>query len=579
MEKAEKGKQSFLRENTLRWLWRSARGKRWYVAALLLAQTGLSLATIGYSLLFRDLIDRAAEKDQQAFLRCLGILTAVTVFQLVLRAINRWLDELSRSGIENSLKHRLFDTLLHKSYASVTQTHSAEWMNRLTSDTVVVANGLAQIIPNLGGMLVKMLGAFCVIMMLEPAFGMLIIPAGIMLMAVVRPFRPKLKRMHSEIQQSDGKLRVLLQERLDNLLIVSTFSQEKRSVDLADMQMQHHQNARMRRNRIVNICNTGFILAMKGMYLLGAAFSGIGIINGTVTFGTMTAVLQLIGQLQSPIAGLSGYVSQWYALLASAERLMEAEEFPETGEHEPVSEEDCLRFYREKFAGIHVNKLNFSYMDPEQDSVPAVTIRDLDIHIQKGEFIALIGHSGCGKSTLLKLLMCLYQPDSGSLQLLTNSSEGSRELTSADRHLFAYVPQGNQLMSGTIRQIITFYDEEKMRQEDHLWQALKIACADEFVAQLPQGLDTPLGEHGCGLSEGQIQRLAVARAIFSGRSILLLDEATSSLDEQTEARLLDNLRTMTDRTVLLVTHRPRACEICDRVVKLQSVGEYDSIGG
>ena len=189
------------------------------------------------------------------------------------------------------------------------------------------------------------------------------------------------------------------------------------------------------------------------------------------------------------------------------------------------------------------------------------------MEIRKGEFIALAGRSGCGKSTFLKLLMGIYQPDSGAFVLVEEGSE--RKLTAADRGLFAYVPQGNMLMSGTIREIVTFYDPQEMGQEEKIRQALRIACAEEFVDSLPQGLDTQLGEHGAGLSEGQIQRIAVARAIFSERPVLLLDEATSALDEHTEARLLDNLRSMTHKTVLIVTHRPRACEICDRVITLE----------
>jgi ATP-binding cassette subfamily B protein len=187
------------------------------------------------------------------------------------------------------------------------------------------------------------------------------------------------------------------------------------------------------------------------------------------------------------------------------------------------------------------------------------------VEVRKGEFLALAGPSGCGKSTLLKLLLCLYAPDSGELVMDTHGK--SRPLTAADRGLFAYVPQGNRLMSGTVRQALTFDDAEAMTREEKMWQALDTACAREFVAELPQGLDTVLGEQGAGLSEGQLQRLAVARAIFSGRPILLLDEATSALDGDAERRLLDNLRTMTDRTVVIVTHRPRALEVCDRVIR------------
>jgi ATP-binding cassette subfamily B protein len=198
-------------------------------------------------------------------------------------------------------------------------------------------------------------------------------------------------------------------------------------------------------------------------------------------------------------------------------------------------------------------------------------MRNVSLQIKKGEYVAFTGHSGCGKSTLLKLLMCLYPLDSGERFLLKN--DGSREnLTSRQHRLFAYVPQGNQLMSGTIREVIAFADKEKMRNGDKLNRAVKIACADEFLGETENGIDTVLGERGQGLSEGQMQRIAVARAIFSDNPILLLDESTSALDEQTEKRLLENLRSMTDKTVLIVTHRPAALNICDKIIRMTENG-------
>ena len=184
----------------------------------------------------------------------------------------------------------------------------------------------------------------------------------------------------------------------------------------------------------------------------------------------------------------------------------------------------------------------------------------------RGRSFIISGPSGVGKSTVLKLLMCLYSLDEGQRYLLTR--QGELPLTSGWRGLFSYVPQGNQLMSGTVREVVTFGDPEKMRQEEQIRKALKVACA-EFLDELPAGLDTLLGERGAGLSEGQMQRIAIARAIFSDRPVLLLDEATSALDEETELRLLDNLRSMTDKTVILVTHRPAALEIVDKVIRFE----------
>ncbi len=206
--------------------------------------------------------------------------------------------------------------------------------------------------------------------------------------------------------------------------------------------------------------------------------------------------------------------------------------------------------------------------EDEKTKMPVV-LKNISFEIRKGEYVAFTGYSGCGKSTLLKLMMCLYPLENGGRFLRAGEKI---PLTSEWNRLFAYVPQGNHLMSGTIREIVTFSDKNQMKDEIRINKALKIACADEFVSYLENGIDTMLGERGTGLSEGQMQRIAVARAIFSDNPILLFDEATSALDEQTERQLIENLRTMTDKTVVIVTHRPAALEICDKIFEFTGNG-------
>ena len=200
-----------------------------------------------------------------------------------------------------------------------------------------------------------------------------------------------------------------------------------------------------------------------------------------------------------------------------------------------------------------------------------VVMEHISLEIRKGEIVAFTGQSGCGKSTALKLLMCVYQPDAGERYYIDGRGNG-HSLSGAHRRLFAYVPQGNVLMSGSIREIVCFAEPDAGRDENRLWRALSIACADEFVGALDDGVDTLLGERGTGLSEGQMQRLAIARAVFSDSPVLLLDEATSALDVETEKRLLDNLRRLTNRTVVIVTHRPAVLSICDRVLRFTESG-------
>ena len=234
-----------------------------------------------------------------------------------------------------------------------------------------------------------------------------------------------------------------------------------------------------------------------------------------------------------------------------------------------LNRSESLKAEKQRKQGFHSENYENKFLKAEGSSGVSV-LSGLDLEIHKGEYVAFTGHSGCGKSTILKLLMSLYSLDSGE-QYIKGSNEGGiyeYPLTARWRGLFAYVPQGNQLMSGTIREVVAFGDKEKTGQEELLSQALRIACADEFVCSLENGLDTVLGERGGGLSEGQMQRLAIARAIFSGRPILMLDEATSALDERTEQKLLANLKAMTDKTVLIVTHRPAVLDICNKRVDM-----------
>ena len=262
-----------MKRKSTQWLWQVTSGKRRYVAMLAVLQLLLNLCVICYSLLFRNMIDRAVEQQLSGFFAALGILVAVAALQLLLRALSRWLEEYTRGNVENGVKHWLFSKLNRKTYAGIQQVHTGEWMNRLTSDTVVVADGITQILPYVLGIFVRMVGAFGMILVLEPLFGLLILPAGLIALVVARMLRPGMKRLHGAVQQADGNVRILLQERLDNQLIIRAFAQQERSVELADEQMAAHQPARMKHNKLHDI-----LLAAPG-YLVYTVFMIIKIKN------------------------------------------------------------------------------------------------------------------------------------------------------------------------------------------------------------------------------------------------------------------------------------------------------------
>lgn len=543
-------------KNTLQWLSIVTGKAKLLVGVLVAVQAVLSVSSIAFAFVLRRIINMAVQGASTGFRSSFVLLAGVIAAQIALGAVGRFLSEYTTTTVENRFKQRLFAALLTGNYASVTSVHSGEWMNRLTSDTTVVAGGVTQIVPGLIGMLVRLLGAVAAILWIEPRFLYILLPGGAAMMLLTYAFRKILKRLHKRIQETDGALRVFLQERLESLLIVRTFAKEHQTAAQAASLMEQHKAARMKRSNFSNLCNIGFAGAMNGAYLLGIGFCGYGILTGTMSYGNLMAIMQLVGQVQSPFANITGYLPRYYAMLASAERLMEAEAFAPDSEH-PLAEEKALEFYRTKLTALRLEHASFTYQPPvraeeEQPPMPVV-LKDIDLTIRKGEYIAFTGPSGCGKSTVLKLLMCLYPLDAGSRTLETAS--GTQPLTAAWRSLFAYVPQGNQLLSGTIRDIVSFGDPRKAQDDAGILRALRIACTEDFVQKLEKGLDTMLGEHGQGLSEGQMQRIAIARAVYSNHPILLLDEATSALDEATALRLLNNLRKMTDKTVILVTHR------------------------
>ncbi len=561
-----------MKDKTMSWLYRVPGRKKGLIAALAAVQAVTGATGVLYALLLRNIVNSAVAHDGGAFRRYVLFTVLLVCCQLALHAVIRWLSELSKSTLENTFKQRLTDTLLRKEYASVSSVHSGEWLNRLTNDTVVAANGYVEILPGLAGMAVRLVSALIVLIALDRIFALVLLPGGLLLALLTYAFRKALKRLHRQMQESDGRLRIFLQERIGSLMIVKAFGAENRTALEAAEKMRAHQGARMRKNRFSNLCGAGFGAAMHGMYLFGIIYCAYGILTGTQSYGTLIAVMQLVGQIQTPFASISGFLPRWYAMTASAERLMEAEQFAEeTATLQPLSAPEISECYHRRFESLCFRDARFSYPGEETLSVP----EGFDLEIRKGETVAFTGHSGCGKSTALKLMMALYPLDSGQ-RVIRFIDGAERTLTAAFRRLFAYVPQGSALMNGTIREVVSFADPAQSGDEERLRRALRIACAEEFAYALENGPDSELGERGSGLSEGQMQRLAIARAIFADSPILLLDEATSALDEDTEKRLLENLRRLTDKTVVIVTHRPAVLSICDRVLHFTENGVVES---
>ena len=572
---------------TLKWLYKVPGKHRAWVILLSIMHVVLGAFGVLYALLLKAIVDHAVAGERTLFFRCCVFFLLLELGRIVLVSINRRCTELAKATLENRFKAYLFEKILYGDHARVTATHSGEWLNRLTNDVVVVSNGYVDILPGLLGMAVRMLSALIMILFIDKWIAIVMIPIGLVLSFLTYLIRKRLKKMHKAIQETDGKLRIFMQESIESLMIIKSFGAEERTIADGEAKMGEHKKARMRRNTYSVLANVGYLLTMNGMYILGICYGGYGILAGTLSYGSLMAVSQLITQLQGPIVNITGLIPKVFTMSASAERLMEIEEYEVDGAGKSIGRETDGEKSDRKTSAAHnrakaaelyssleclgMRDIDFTYYAPatedgemSKENMMQV-LSGFSLEVRKGEFVAFSGPSGCGKSTVLKLLMCLYQPDQGALYLKSAGTE--RTLTAAERPLFAYVPQGNYLMSGTVREIVSFSDPDAADDTARIQKALKISCASAFVDEKELGVDSVLGERGSGLSEGQMQRIAIARAVFSERPVLLLDEATSGLDEETEKQLLSNLRTMTDKTVIIVTHRRAVMEACDRVVE------------
>ena len=443
------------------------------------------------------------------------------------------------------------------SYAQLTKHHSGDILNRLTSDVQTICDGVTGLLPNIVSLLTKLIASIVVMVQLDYIFALIFLGGGSLIALTTRFFRNYLKKIHKAAQEADGNVRSFFQESIASVLVIKVFNAYEQIIAKAKDLQEKNYKIRIKRATISIFANTGMQMAFSLGYLFAMVLGGIRVFQGHIDVGQMTAILQLVNQVQGPLTSLAGVLPRFYGIVASAERLIELEDYDdEFDTHEEIG--DTAEYY-EKLETIKFDSITFRYN------------RDLifdraSLTVNKGDFAAITGISGIGKSTLLKLLLGVIYPEGGKITVC--GSQGERLVDRATRNLFSYVPQGNMLLSGTLRENITFMCEGKTDEE--IMRAVEISCADEFISELPDGLETVIGERGMGLSEGQIQRIAIARAILYGAPILLLDEATSALDEVTEEKLLKNLRALQNRTCIIITHKPAALNVCNKEIRIDN---------
>lgn len=520
-----------------------------------------AFTSVAFALLCRGIIDSAVGGDRrQLVLYGAGMFGAIAA-ALTIRIVSNSLSERIRVRLEIVCRDHMILTLSHKKYAATSRFHSGELMNRLFHDVQIITDGVTTILPSFVLMVTKGIGAIAVLFVLSPVFTGLFLVGGLLIIGVTAIFRTKMKTLHKRVQQKAGVVRSYIQEVLESLLVVKIFAAENRVQSKAAELQEEYYKEQMRRRRISIWAGAGMGFAFEMAYLVALLLGASQIMAGTMTYGTLTAILQLVGQVQQPFANLSGLLPKYYSMIASTERLMELESLENEG---AVRQHNPSELYG-KMERICVENLAFSYGENP-------VLRDTSFSVEKGDFVSISGLSGGGKTTLFLLLMGVYEAGAGSLELAF--ADGSRQnLDEGTRSLFAWVPQGKYIFSGTLWDNIAFLQEDVT--EERMMRAVRLACVDDFLDTLPDGLQTVVGERGFGLSEGQVQRVAIARALLSDAPILMLDEATSALDDQTELHVLENISSLSEKTCFVVTHRKAAIGFCNRhlVVDDGRVGE------
>ena len=536
------------------WILRQVRSRIPAILLLIAAQVVQALFTVYFALGTRAVIDAATSGDKDLFMRaCLqqGAIIFITVFCLVLA---RHLHDRLAMSLEIDWKKRLLHGLLHGDFAAISHYHSAELLNRLNNDVSKVNNGVLTILPEAAAMVAKLLAAVLVLGSLDIKFTLLIAAVGLLVFAVTTAIRRKLKNLNKIVSQHDGKVSGFLQETMEKLLMVQAMDVSTEVERRSDGLLKTRFGFQRKRKNISLVTYTCIRLMVYGTSFVALIWSANRILLGEITFGSLTAVTTLVSQLQAPFTQLSGVLPQYLSMIASAERLMELEEIL----GEPVAAKEDVRKVYQDMRAVKAEGICFAY---DRDQI----LNDAAFTLNKGDFAVIAGHSGIGKSTLLKLLLGVFQPKSG--RLYADAGDVELPLDRSTRGLFAYVPQGNLLLSGTLRDNLTITNPNATDKE--IEEAVRVSAMDDFLPTLPKGLDTAIGESGAGLSEGQAQRLAIARAVVGGAPILLLDECTSALDEATERKVLQNLKALPGRTCLAVTHRPAAIELCNLKLEIR----------
>ena len=537
---------------TLKWIY--ARSKKTLPLVILIAflNSAVSVLLILLAKFSKDIINAGVEKVTSKIILCGVFLFASALLEIILNALISMLNVRANGKLVISLRNYMFSSVLHKKYPKVFDHHSGDLLNRFTSDIDQVVSGAVGLIPILCSIITKIIVGIGALLLENYIFALIVLLLGFLLPLLGRQISKKYKYLHKEVNRTEGKSRSFLQESFANIVVIKTFVSEAPILKKLNEYMKENLKLKLKRNLysvIVTFCLSSFFTL--GYYLV-LIWGATQIALGAISYGVLYYYLQLISILRAPLQNVSGILPQYYAMLASAERLMDLENIEK--ENDPLLE-DKLNALKSDFEQIEIKDVAFSYGGED-------ILKNSTLNIERNKITAITGESGSGKSTLFKLFLGLYEASEGSLTF-----NGTTPIDASTRAMFSYVPQGNMILSFSIKDNLTLCDNTITDEE--IKKATVAADIYDFIMTLPDGFDTVLSERGAGLSEGQIQRISIARALLFDAPILLLDESTSALDEQTETTVLTNIKNMTDKTVIFITHRGTSISVCDSIIHVE----------
>lgn len=541
----------------VRWLWQAWRGNR--LQATLNAVIGLlgvvvSLAQVGAVQHAIDVSTPALQGhacNPHRIVIAVVIMALLMVAGLLLTIASTWVSNILGIRAQNRMQQRMLDRILRTQWHGREKFHSGDVLNRLEFDVNNVVTFLTETIPDSLAVLAMFIGAFCYLFAMDAVLAIVTIAIIPVFVAVSKIYVRQMRRLTSEVRSSDSKVQSLMQETIQHRMLIKTLESEAPMTERLEQTQSVLRHKVVRRTVFSVFSNIILWLGFRLGYLIAFLWAALRMSRGSLTFGGMTAFLQLVSRIQEPARNLTKLVPQAVSVFTAAERLMELEEDPldETGE--PVRlEAPC---------GIRLEHVYYQYDDKTRE-----ILHDLSFDFPPASCTAILGETGAGKTTLIRILLALLSPQQGKATIYNNHHQETA-VTPLTRCNFAYVPQGNTLLSGTIRDNLRL--GRLTATEEEMKEALHKSCAD-FVFDLPDGLNTLCSEAGGGLSEGQAQRIAIARALLRQSSILVLDEATSALDPETERQLLNNILADRNTTVIFVTHRMAVIDYCDQTLKI-----------